>query len=220
MQENPAVEAEGQVKAALDDLVVMGALQKTNRMDIELLLNPEGQSTLLMEMSDQEIYQVVMDAVDACENIHINGTDDINDIQSATDPHPTHHDVLKVVSTIRQYVKDLNEPISQKLEALLASFNMNLCVDQSKSMKSTVLTNFFHKLECLIQEMISFDYNIQYIFLSDFFRFFSIFWLIFWPIPRSPYSPITHTLASPPRGMGSSVIEQISFHGFLNLGNL
>ena len=117
-----------------------------NRMDIKLLLNPEGESILLTETSDQEIYQAVMDAVDAHENIHINSTDDINDIQSATNPRPTRRDVLKAVSTIRQYVEDLNDPISRKLEALLASFNMNLCVDQSKSMKSTVLTDFFHKL--------------------------------------------------------------------------
>jgi len=115
-------------------------------MDIESLLNPEGESTLLTETSDEEIYKAVMDTVNAHENIHINSTDDINDIQGATDPHPTHRDVLKVVSTIQQYVKELNDPISQKLEALLASLNMNLCVDQSKSMKSTVLTDFFDKL--------------------------------------------------------------------------
>ena len=77
LQENPAVEAKREVEAALDDLVATGALQKTNQMDIESLLNPEGESTLLTEMSDQEIYQAVMDTVDACENIHINGTDDI-----------------------------------------------------------------------------------------------------------------------------------------------
>ena len=100
LQENPAVEAERQVEAALDDLVATGALQKTNRMDIESLLNPEGESTLLTETSDQEIYQAVMDAVDARENIHINSTDDIDDIQSATNPHPTRCDVLKAVSTI------------------------------------------------------------------------------------------------------------------------
>ncbi|KIJ90740.1 hypothetical protein K443DRAFT_14981 [Laccaria amethystina LaAM-08-1] len=115
-------------------------------MDIESLLNPEGESTLLTETSDKEIYQAVMDAVNTRENIDINGSDDINDIQNPTNPRPTHRDALKAVSTIRQYVEDLNDPIAQKLEALLASFNRKLCVDQSRSMKSTVMTDFFHKL--------------------------------------------------------------------------
>jgi hypothetical protein len=85
-----------------------------------------------------------MDAITACENIKINGRDDIDDkIQSPTDPHPTHCDALKAVSTICRYIEDLNDPISQRMEALLSSFNMNICIDESRGMKSTVLTNFF-----------------------------------------------------------------------------
>ena len=41
-------------------------------MDIESLLNPTGESHVLPEMSDCEIYQVVMDAINARENIEIN----------------------------------------------------------------------------------------------------------------------------------------------------
>ena len=48
--------AEKQVEAALDDLVTMGALQKTNRMDIDSLLNPVGELDILTETSDVEIY--------------------------------------------------------------------------------------------------------------------------------------------------------------------
>lgn len=131
---------------ALDDLVATGALQKMNRMNIESLLNPEGESHVLTETSNREIYQVVMDATTAHENINNNGGDDIEDgIQSPTDPRPTHRDALKAVSTIRRYIEDLNNPIARKMEALLASFNMKIRVDKSRGMKSTVLTDFFQR---------------------------------------------------------------------------
>jgi hypothetical protein len=55
-------------------------------MDIESLLNPEGESPVLTETSDREIYQAVMDANTARENIEINSGDGINnETQSPTD---------------------------------------------------------------------------------------------------------------------------------------
>jgi hypothetical protein len=78
---------EKQVEAALDDLVVTGALQETNRMDIDLLLNPVGKSHDLTETSDDEIYQAVINAINARANIEINGGDDVNDVP--LEPHPT-----------------------------------------------------------------------------------------------------------------------------------
>ena len=85
-----------------------------------------------------------MDAIKACENMNINGGDDIED-GILTDPHPTHHNVLKAVSTICWYIKDLNDPITQKMEALLGIFNMNIRLDKSWVLKNTVLTDFFQK---------------------------------------------------------------------------
>lgn len=145
-QVNPAAHAERQVEAALDDLVATGALQRANRMDIESLLNPEGESHLLTETSDREIYQAVIDAITARDNIDINNGDDIEDgLPTPTDPRPTHRDALKAVSTIHRYIEDLNDPIARKMEALLASFNMNIRVDESRGMKSTLLTDFFQR---------------------------------------------------------------------------
>ena len=85
-----------------------------------------------------EIYQAVIDAIEAHENIKIKGGDDVdNDIP--LDPRPTYRDVLKAVSTIHRYIDDLNDPIACKMEALLASFNMKLHLNESRSMKGTVL---------------------------------------------------------------------------------
>jgi len=43
-QMDPVVHAKRQVEVALDELVATGAVQKTNQMEIESLLNPEGES--------------------------------------------------------------------------------------------------------------------------------------------------------------------------------
>ncbi|KIM36654.1 hypothetical protein M413DRAFT_424331 [Hebeloma cylindrosporum] len=108
-QTNPVAQAERQVEAALDDLVATGALQRTNRMDIEALLNPEGESHVLTETSDREIYQAVMDAIEARENIDITGGDDIED-GIPINPRPTHRDALKATATIARYIEDLKTP--------------------------------------------------------------------------------------------------------------
>jgi len=41
----------------------------------------------------------VIDSISACENIEINGGDDVND-DGPVEPHPTRCEVLKAVSTI------------------------------------------------------------------------------------------------------------------------
>ena len=56
VESDPAQHTEKQVETALEELVAMGALQRANRMDIESLLNPAGESLVLTEVSDKEIY--------------------------------------------------------------------------------------------------------------------------------------------------------------------
>jgi hypothetical protein len=145
-QIDSAIHAESRVQAALDDLVATGALQKTNRMDIESLLNPASEShdCDLTETSDVEIYQAVMNAIDARKNMEINGGDD--DPDTPTEPRPTRHDVLKAASTIGRYIDDLNDPIAHKLESLLGSFKRQLRLEETRSLKNTVLTDFFQPI--------------------------------------------------------------------------
>ena len=142
---NDIAHAENQVEAALDDLVLTGALQKTNRMDVKSLLNPAGESQILIETSDAEIYHAVMDAADAYANMEINGGDDVDDDDVSLEPCPTRRDVLKAVSTISRYIEDLNNPVAHKMEALFGSFNMQLRLDETRSMKPTHLTDFFER---------------------------------------------------------------------------
>ena len=111
---------------------------------IESLLNPDDESNVLTETYDVEIYRAVVDAIEARENIEITGGDDVDDVDDTPlDPRPTYRDVLKAASTLRRYTDNLNDPTARKMEALLASFNMKLRLDESRSLKSTVLTDYF-----------------------------------------------------------------------------
>jgi hypothetical protein len=143
---DPIVHVERQVEIALDDLVQTGALQRSNRMDLNSLLNPAGESQVLTETSDCEIYQAVMVAIDARENAEMNGGDDVDvDSDIPLEPHPTRREVLKAVSTIGRYIEDLNEPIARKMEAILGSFSRQLRFDETRTMRNSVLTDFFQR---------------------------------------------------------------------------
>ena len=150
VQTDPVAHVERQVEDALDELVATGALQARNRMDIEALLNPAGESHVLTETSDEEIYQAVIDSISTRENIEINGGDDVDD-DGPVEPYPTRHEVLKAVSTIGKYTNDLNDPFAQKIEALLGSFTKQLRLEETKHMKNTVLTDFFKQSRILSQ---------------------------------------------------------------------
>ena len=139
-QMDPVVHAKRQVEIALDELVATGALQKTNQMEIESLLNPEGESQILTEISNEEIYQVVMDALEARENMEITGWDDV-DNNMPPKPHPTCCNIVKATSTINKYIIKLNDPQSCKLEAMLNAFNWQLCFDKTKNLKELTFSH-------------------------------------------------------------------------------
>jgi len=79
------------------------------------------------------------------ENIEINGGDDVDE-DILIGPRPTRRDVLKAASTIGRYIDDLNDPLARKIEALLGSFNRQLRLEETSSMKNTTLTDFFQRL--------------------------------------------------------------------------
>ena len=114
----------------------------TNQMEIESLLNPEGESQILREISDEEIYQAVMDTLEARENMEITGWDDV-DNNVPPEPCPTCCNVVKATSTINKYIIELNDSQSCKLEAMLNAFNWQLHFDKTKNLKEMMLTDFF-----------------------------------------------------------------------------
>ena len=59
------------------------------------------------------------------------------------EPLPTRCEVLKAVLTISEYIDESDDPISRKIEGLLRYNNRQLCLNETKNMKITVLTKYF-----------------------------------------------------------------------------
>jgi len=131
-----------QVLNGLNNLESTGALQATNQMSINALLNPEGEHETMDESMDEKMYRVVIDTIGVCENIDKNSCDDL-DSDGPMQTWPTDHEALQTAAIINRYIDKWDDPIAQKLEITLGSFNCELCLHQAKSMKSTVLTDYF-----------------------------------------------------------------------------
>jgi hypothetical protein len=115
-QMDPITHVKKQVKFALNNLVSRGVLQWWNRMDIKTLLNPHSESYVLIEANDEDIYHAVTDAMGACKMMDKNGGDDV-DKDGPVEPCPNQQDILIAVSTIVQYVANMNDLLHTKSRA-------------------------------------------------------------------------------------------------------
>ncbi|KAH9029262.1 hypothetical protein EDB85DRAFT_1867292 [Lactarius pseudohatsudake] len=111
-------------------------------MDIGSLLNPAGESYVLTEATDVDIYQAVMDAVEARENIDKNGGDDVDE-DGPIKPCPARGDILQATPTISECLPYQNDPLARQLETLLGAFTRKLRIDETMNMKDTLLTDFY-----------------------------------------------------------------------------
>jgi hypothetical protein len=141
--ENPISHAEQQVNDALDALVETGALQKSNRMDIEALLNPADERTIINEATDIEIFEAIMDARKKREKSGITGSNDVDD-PGPIKHCPTPSEALRAISLITDYIDTIDDPIARKLEGLLGSLSHRICMERSRGMTETAITDYFH----------------------------------------------------------------------------
>ena len=142
---DPLAQAEKQVENALDDLQTRGVLHRDHRLDIESLLNPQNEAHITAEASDKDIYQAVMDAIEAWENVEKKGGDDV-DKDGPVKACLSRSKVLKAISTTMEYVLALDNPLACKIETLLGSLIRLIRKDKARSMRNTILTDFFQKL--------------------------------------------------------------------------
>ena len=121
--ENPIANAEKIVEDALNELSGTGALQKNNRMDINSLLNPEDESIVAAEMTDEEICQAVLEVR---EKMLITGSDDVGDLDDVLlGARPTYHEVLLATSIINRYIDGIDSPVACQMEAVLPPFTVH-----------------------------------------------------------------------------------------------
>ena len=111
-------------------------------MDLESLLNPAGESYILMDGSDHDIYQSVIDAMTTHKNIEINGGSDIiNNNNIFHGPPPTWCDILQAVSTTGKYTDKISDPIACKMEVILGGNFI------ARTTEDIVLTDYFDRTD-------------------------------------------------------------------------
>ena len=141
--EDPVVAVERGVQHSLDQLESTGVLQACNRMDIESLLNPVEESRTGDNPTNEEICQAVLDGQKAWEEGLVNDGDDNVDDDASIEAPPTPHKVHLAASVINWYVNNINDPLAHKLEGVLASFSQQMCLEETRSMVDSRITDFF-----------------------------------------------------------------------------
>ncbi|KAI0761210.1 hypothetical protein BD413DRAFT_495812 [Trametes elegans] len=137
----PISQAEKAVKQALDSLVMTGALQTTNRMDINSLLNPQVKTEVFSEVSEEEIFEAVQVARNASDNG--DASDDIGEL--AVEKPPTRAEVLQAASVILRFSSMLDDTAARKMESALASFTRQTRLDAQRAIKDTTITRYFSR---------------------------------------------------------------------------
>ncbi|KIK81930.1 hypothetical protein PAXRUDRAFT_154894 [Paxillus rubicundulus Ve08.2h10] len=108
-------------------------------MDIMELLNLAVETHDVFDVTDEDIFESVMDAKKLWER---NGGDDNNDINMPA-PSLTRSEVLQALLTLRKYIAALDDPFARKLEVMLGSFGQWTRVVEMQGMEDTKLTDYF-----------------------------------------------------------------------------
>ncbi|KAI6100054.1 hypothetical protein EDD16DRAFT_1483007 [Pisolithus croceorrhizus] len=123
---DPTLQAEALVGSALDDLEATRALQRSNCMNLAEILNPAAEMHNIFEATDKDIFEAVM-GVKAVQELNMGGSDEVSDgnDDSSTPTAalgPTQKDAIQASLLLREYVKDIDDPFTCKLELMLGSF--------------------------------------------------------------------------------------------------
>jgi hypothetical protein len=141
---DPLSHAEKLVNNALDDLEATGALQRSNQMDIAAFLNPAVESHNMFEVTDEDIFEAVMDAKER-RNAHggDNNSDDNSDSLGVPAQGPTRRELLQAAVMLKRHLATINDPFSRNLEVMLGSFGQRTHAAEMQSMTDTKLTDYF-----------------------------------------------------------------------------
>ncbi|KAF5390086.1 hypothetical protein D9757_003734 [Collybiopsis confluens] len=142
---DPVAQAEKDVEESLDSLRETGVLQAVNRMSIDSLLNPESERDLLEMVTEQDIFQAVMDAREAEENLVIAGGDDGQDDDADTLPRPSHRDALQAALLLQRYTQNMDDGYARNLEHILGSFGRATRLEEMKSLVDSSITDYLSK---------------------------------------------------------------------------
>lgn len=125
-----------EINAGLSELETRGVLQKSNRMDLNSLLNPAGEDALMDNSTDVEIFQAVMEQADG--NVDLDA-----EMMEPTLPGPTRREALQAVSVLSKFLSDMDQPFARQLETQLSKLGRETRREEALCLKPTLLTDYF-----------------------------------------------------------------------------
>ncbi|KAG5335982.1 hypothetical protein C0989_012422, partial [Termitomyces sp. Mn162] len=111
--------AEQKVTESLTHLKKIGVLQPQNQMSLSELLGPVDENVMYDGGDEKEIFQAVLEE------------------------KPARRDALQAVSTLRDYVADMDEPFAHEFEAMLNKFGHQTCLDEFRVLQPSASTDYF-----------------------------------------------------------------------------
>ncbi|KAH9171517.1 hypothetical protein EDB89DRAFT_1906974 [Lactarius sanguifluus] len=126
-QEDPVTIAENQVAAMLDKLESIGALKRSNRMELEEVINPPEEA-YPYNITDPDVFDAAMKEEeeyddDEDDDDEDNDDDDVDvDTDTPVEPRPTRAEAIQAALTIIRYVKDKDGAYFREVESTLTSF--------------------------------------------------------------------------------------------------
>lgn len=126
-QEDPVTIAENQVAAMLDKLESIGALKRSNRMELEEFINPPEEA-YPYNITDPDEFDAAMKEEEEEYDDDDDEDDDEDDVDVDVDtdtpvePRPTRAETIQAALTIIRYVKDRDGAYFREVESTLTSF--------------------------------------------------------------------------------------------------
>ncbi|KIM62600.1 hypothetical protein SCLCIDRAFT_61823, partial [Scleroderma citrinum Foug A] len=106
------------------------------------LLNPAVKAHNLFNATDQDIFDVVMEAKRVWEESAVLGTSDNVDDEPA-EVLPTCGEVLQAMLLLCRYTKGLNDPLACSVEMTLGSFARRTRTEDMQNMKDTKIMSYY-----------------------------------------------------------------------------
>ncbi|KAF8416910.1 hypothetical protein L210DRAFT_3428846 [Boletus edulis BED1] len=135
------------VARALDALQSTGVLRQSNRMSIEELVNPAIESVNIFDVTDEEIYEAVMEMKKQEEDVEnipkvAEGTENGFSVDTRIVAR-TRSEALQMASALQGFVGLMNTPYARRLEVALGDFGRETRLLGMREAKETVITDYF-----------------------------------------------------------------------------
>ncbi|CDO68935.1 hypothetical protein BN946_scf185000.g78 [Trametes cinnabarina] len=138
---DPVHEAEAAVAKALDSLVRTGALQRSNQMDLDSLLNPAIEKVAFNgDTAEEEIFEAMQEATERAQDEE----EDEEDEDEPMEVLPTQREALAAAAVLTRFSMAQNSPAARKLEEALRSFTRQVRSEAMRAMVNSSITDYFH----------------------------------------------------------------------------